>query len=200
MRVMPLSAADRDQRIEAQRAVESAQAEAGAARQRLERLERLLKDGAASQRSVEEARSQVGGRQCRANAAHERLNAIRRGPVGPSGEVAIEAPFDGVIQTVSVAQGQTVAASAPLAEIAQVSTLWIRVPVFAGDLNQIALTQPASIARLGGGSAPVEGRRISARSRPTHRSVGRRLLRSVSAGLQLSPGERVMVEVSSHGH
>ena len=58
MTIAPLVAAERDQRIEAQRAVTAAEAEETAARQRLQRLEQLLKDGAASARSVEEARAQ----------------------------------------------------------------------------------------------------------------------------------------------
>jgi cobalt-zinc-cadmium efflux system membrane fusion protein len=58
MTIAPLVSAERDQRIEAQRAVTSAEAEELAARQRLQRVERLLKDGAASVRGVEEARAQ----------------------------------------------------------------------------------------------------------------------------------------------
>ena len=59
MTLAPLASSERDQSIEARRAVEAAQAEAEAARLRLQRLEQLLKDGAASVRSVEEARGQL---------------------------------------------------------------------------------------------------------------------------------------------
>ena len=162
MTLAPLASSERDQSIEARRAVEAAQAEAEAARLRLQRLEQLLKDGAASVRSVEEARAQLQVAEAALNAARERLAAVRQGPVGPQGEIAITAPLDGVVQSISAAPGQTVAASAPLLQIAQVSTLWVRVPVFAGDVDEIDATQPASVTRLGGADAPRLGERVTA--------------------------------------
>ena len=62
----------------------------------------------------------------------------------------------------SVASGQTVAAAAPLVQIAQVNTLWVRVPVFAGDVEQIETSQPASVKRLGGSSVPLLAKRVTA--------------------------------------
>ena len=83
MTLAPLASSERDQSIEARRAVEAAQAEAEAARLRLQRLEQLLKDGAASVRSVEEARAQLQINEAALNAARDRLAAVRQGPVGP---------------------------------------------------------------------------------------------------------------------
>jgi multidrug resistance efflux pump len=123
MSLAPLVSSERDQSIEARRAVQAAQAEADAARLRLQRLEQLLKDGAASLRSVEEARAQSQIADAALTAARERLAAVHQGPVGPQGEIAITAPLDGVIQAVSAAPGQTVAAAAALLQIAQVSTM-----------------------------------------------------------------------------
>ena len=173
MTLAPLASSERDQSIEARRAVEAAQADADTARLRLQRLEQLLKDGAASVRSVEEARGQLQVAEAALNAARERLAAFRQGPVGPQGEIAIAAPLDGVVQSISAAPGQTVAASAPLLQIAQVSTLWVRVPVFAGDADQIDAAQPASVTRLGGGGAPRAARRVTAplRADPAAASV-----------------------------
>ena len=86
-------------------------------------------------RSVEEARGQLQVAEAALNAARERLAAMQKGPVGPQGEIVITAPLDGVVQSMSVASGQTVASAAPLVQIAQVNTLWVRVPVFAGDVD-----------------------------------------------------------------
>ena len=83
MTLAPLTSSERDQSIEARRAVEAAQAEAETARLRLQRLEQLLKDGAASVRSVEEARGQVQINEAALKAARERLAAMSQGPVGP---------------------------------------------------------------------------------------------------------------------
>ena len=141
MAIAPLVPVERDQQVEAQRAVTSAEAEELAARQRVQRLEQLLKDGAASVRSVEEARAQHQVALAGLTAARERLAAGSRMPVGAHGELLIPAPFDGVVQSVSAVTGQTVAASAALIEIAQVDALWIRVAVYAGDVEAIDETQ-----------------------------------------------------------
>jgi multidrug resistance efflux pump len=81
-------------------------------------VEQLLKDGAASVRGVEEARAQHQVLLAALTAARERLAAASRNPVGAQGELTVSAPFDGVVQTISAVPGQTVAASAPLLEIA----------------------------------------------------------------------------------
>ena len=178
MTLAPLASSERDQSIEARRAVDAAQAEADTARRRVARLEQLLKEGAASVRSVEEARGQLQVAEAALNAARERLSAIQKGPVGPQGEIVITAPLDGVIQSMSAASGQTVASAAPLVQIAQVNTLWVRVPVFAGDVEQIDTSQPASVKRLGGSSVAAAGkaRHRAAQSR-SGGGVGRSVLR-----------------------
>ena len=70
-------------------------------RRRVSRLEQLLKEGAASVRSVEEARAQLQIAEAALNAARERLAAMQKGPVGPQGEIVITAPLDGVVQAMS---------------------------------------------------------------------------------------------------
>jgi len=200
MTLAPLTSSERDQSIEARRAVEEAQAEAEAARLRLQRLEQLLKDGAASVRSVEDGRAQVQITNAALNAARERLTAVRQGPVGQQGEITITAPLDGIIQSISAAPGQTVAAGAPLLQVAQVSTLWVRVPVFAGDVGQIDGAQPVAVTRLGAREAPMLAKRITAplKADPAAASVDLyyELPGTASA---LRPGERVMVEVPLRG-
>ena len=196
MTLAPLASSERDQSIEARRAVDAAQAEADTTRRRVARLEQLLKEGAASVRSVEEARGQLQVAEAALNAARVRLSAMQKGPVGPQGEIVITAPLDGVVQSMSVASGQTVASAAPLVQIAQVSTLWVRVPVFAGDVEQIETSQPASVKRLGGSSAPLLARRVTAPLKADPAAASIDLYYEIpAAGTTLRPGERVMAEI-----
>ena len=80
---------ERDFGIEAQREAASASAELKAADARLARLEQLLKEGATSARSVEEARAQRDVIAARLTAARARVSSLAAGTVGQSGEIAI---------------------------------------------------------------------------------------------------------------
>jgi membrane fusion protein, heavy metal efflux system len=196
MAIAPLVSADRDQRIEAQRALSAAEAEELAARQRLQRLEQLLKDGAASVRGVEEARAQHQVTVAAVTAARDRLAGVSRNPVGQQGELIVSAPFDGVVQRVSAVPGQTVAASAALLEIAHVDTLWVRVNVYAGDASQIDHAQHVSVTRLGDAGTPARGTPVVAPLRGDPAAASVELHYAVAQGQPaLRPGERVLVEL-----
>ncbi len=195
-RLVPLVPAERDQRIEAERAIAAAEAEDEAARQRLQRLEQLLKDGAASQRSVEEARAQRQIAAAAVTAARDRLKLVTRNPIGPQGEITITAPFSGVLQAITAAAGQTVAPSAPLFQIAQVDALWIRVPVYAGDATAIDTTQSVTVTTLDSTGAPRLAKRVTAplSADPIAASVDL-YFEIAREGPPLRPGERVIVQV-----
>jgi RND family efflux transporter MFP subunit len=196
MTIAPLVSAERDQRIEAQRAVTSAEAEELAARQRLQRLEQLLKDGAASVRSVEEARSQHQVTVAELTAARDRLRGVARNPVGEQGELVVSAPFDGIVQRVSAVPGQTVAASASLLEIAQVDRLWVRVDVYAGDVTAIDQTQAVTVTRLRETETPRRATPAIAPLRGDPSSASVELHYALPEGqTPLRPGERVLVEL-----
>jgi RND family efflux transporter MFP subunit len=194
--LVPLIPDERNQRIEAERAVSEAQAQEQETRQRLERLQQLLKDGAASQRSVEEARAAYTVAAAALEAARERLAVASRNPIGPQGEIAVAAPFAGVLQAITAAQGQTVAASAPLFEIAQVDTLWVRVPVYAGDVAGIDASQPVVVSslRTGGPARPARGVTAPPSADPTAASVDL-FFELAGEGVQFRPGERVTVQL-----
>jgi RND family efflux transporter MFP subunit len=195
-RLTPLASGERDQRTEIERARSAAEAEDRAARQRLDRLEQLLKDGAASVRAVEEARAQQQVATAALAAARERLDSLGRNPVGPQGDLTIAAPFDGVLQSVTAAPGQTVAAAAPLFEVAQVDALWVRVPVYAGDMNDIDVAQPAVLTLLDGSGAPRPLRRVTAPLSADAAAASVDLFYEIAGPpAALRPGQRVSVQV-----
>jgi RND family efflux transporter MFP subunit len=147
--LVPLQQSERDVRGEAERAVREAEARLTQTTQRAQRLQQLLKEGAASARAVEEAQADRAVAAAAVDAARKQLDSASRLPVGPRGETALAAPFDGFLTELRAASGQTIAAGAIVAELAQASGLWIRVPVFVGDLASIDTTQPAQVAALG---------------------------------------------------
>lgn len=80
-------------------------------------------------------------------------------PTGGSGDPAdakplpISTPRAGVLRNLAVADGQLVTAGAPLFEVAGMETVWVRVPVYVGMLEQIPEGAAASVKPLGMGAA-----------------------------------------------
>jgi len=63
--------------------------------------------------------------------------------------VSVSAPISGVIRSLMVSPGQSVPAGAPLVEIVATDPMWVRTPVFAGDVRSFASDRGASVRRLG---------------------------------------------------
>jgi RND family efflux transporter MFP subunit len=129
-------------------------------------------------------------------AARERLAGASKNPVGAQGELVVSAPFDGVVQGVSAVPGQTVAASAPLLELAQMDTLWVRVPIYAGDVGEIGESPRVTVRKLGATASPMAATRVTAplKGDPSTASVDLYYALPGAAGT-LRPGERVLVEL-----
>lgn len=127
----------------------------------VKRAERVLKEGAGSQRQVDEARAAFDVAKKTLDAAAARQGILNK-VVGEAGggaaaPIAIPAPRGGVLRAVSASPGQTVPPGAALFEVVDLSTLWVRVPLPVGDLDGIDRAGPA---RVGGLSGAVTGREL----------------------------------------
>ena len=98
---------------------------------------------------------------------------------GTAAPIPILAPQAGLIRNVSALAGQIVPANAPLFEVMDLDEVWVRVPVYVGELADTDTTGPAQI---GGLSSPT-GRpdshrhvRFRAASGQPSRGHGRSLL------------------------
>jgi RND family efflux transporter MFP subunit len=192
--------ADRDVLLEADREAAKAAAELALATQRLQRLERLLADGAASQRSVEEARAQVTIAAANATAARTRAAELGRSPTGTSGAMIVRAPIAGVLQSVAAAPGQTVAAAAPLFEVAQSDRLWVRVQLFVGERNAVDRSKPAEVLSLGeSGSPPLPATPVTGPPSANAATATTDLYYALAGTAGLRPGERVSVRLPLAG-
>ncbi len=197
--LLPLQQPERDARAEAERVLGEADARLTQTTQRVQRLELLLKDGSASVRLVEDARADRAVAAAAVEAARKRNESVGRAAVGARGELSLTAPFDGQVVAIHAAAGQVVAAGAPVAEVAQTSSLWLRVPVFAGDLPEIDASRPVVAARL--------GQEVSGPWREVRRVTGPPAANSSAASVDLffevsgsglgatRPGERLSVQL-----
>jgi cobalt-zinc-cadmium efflux system membrane fusion protein len=130
----------------------------------LKRAERVLKEGAGSQRQVDEARAAFDVAKRTLDAATARQTILNKvvgdAEGGTAAPILIDAPEDGILRVVSVLPGQTVPLGAALFEVVDLSTLWVRVPLPVGDIDGIDRTEPAQVGKL---SAPPGTRRSSAK-------------------------------------
>ena len=131
--------------------VQQTRVQVEAAKIALERAERLLREKAGTIRTVDEAKAA----QALADKAHEAALSLKKlvdnthlDEEGMLNPLMIEAPQDGIIRVEHAIAGEAVAAGAPLFEVLNMSVVWVRVPVYVGELHDIAADQPAHLSNL----------------------------------------------------
>jgi RND family efflux transporter MFP subunit len=76
--------------------------------------------------------------------------------LGSTQSEILEAPFDGVVVTISVSKGDRVAAGAPLMTLAETEKLRLRIGVEPSETGKVKLGQPASLESVIPGRKPIE--------------------------------------------
>jgi len=150
LRLKPLVAAESDVLARTERDVSVAQSRVDASQTRADRLAKLVKDGAASQRAADEAATERDVAKADLVAATSRGHRVRQDPFASDVAMPLRAPDAGTVLRLTASPGQVVAAGTPLVEIARVDRAWVRVAVYAGDLETIARKAPGSAQRVGG--------------------------------------------------
>ena len=133
------------------------EAEARTAREREERLARLLGDGAASRAEVDRARAEREALDARLAAArrdHETAAAARSGRLAGPLE-SLVAPFDGAVADVSVSPGQAVSSGASLGRFVKTQPVWIEVALRAEEATEAGSLE-ALFLRRPGDAEPLE--------------------------------------------
>ncbi len=122
------------------------------------RAEQLLAAKAVSEKSYEEAQVEKTRALAAFHGAKARLNLLEGKDIQEASEslstLVLESPLEGVLQRIFVSPGQTVPGSADLFEIAGVNPVWVRVPVYVGDLAAINVEKGAVIGQFGGQGSP----------------------------------------------
>jgi len=137
-----------------------------------ERAKQLLASKAISEKVFEEVQVELTRAKAALKTATARMNLLSGTDLDAAARNAstlvLESPVEGVLQRIFVAPGQTVPPSTVLFEIASINPVWVRVPVYVGDLAKIDLQKDASIKPLGTGqdllsllARPVQGPPLS---------------------------------------
>jgi membrane fusion protein, heavy metal efflux system len=196
-RLVPIQPSERDATVDAQQAVDTTTARREAAVLKVQRAERLVKDGSVSRRTLEEAQAELAVVEAELKAARERVALATRSGTS-SGGVLIAAPEAATVQNVHVRAGQTVAAGTPLIDLVRLATVWVRVPVYAGEARAIDTNAPADVQPLGESTdAPgVTAQPIAAPPSANASTAGVDLYYSLAnLDNRFRPGERVAVRL-----
>lgn len=162
------------------------------ARTRARRAEQLLEAGARSERAVEDARAELA-------AAESATRALA--PTADAGEgdvLVLASPDDGMLGALRAAPGQSVAAATPLFDVVPRDALWVRVPVYLGDVARVDQRQEAVVRSLGTppGTPGRTARPVPGPPTADPMAATRDLFFAVpNRDAALRPGERVEVEL-----
>jgi len=193
-------------KVDAEGQVNNARTQLAMSKLALVRADRLHKGEAGSKRAVEEAQAQHDTALRSLEAAESRLavltKAVGAAATGFAAPIPIEAPENGILKNVMALPDQTVPGSAPLFEVVDLGHVWIRVPVYVGDLASLSETDPAEVGNL--------NRRSTARSWPAtpvdappsanpQAYTVDRYYSLDNAEADLTPGERVGVTILLKG-
>lgn len=138
-----------------------AQASAAAAQDQaaelgLKRAERLVSEGLAGSKLLEEATAQREAARAKLKAAQAQRQALGGGSGARAGLLAalrILSPIDGIIRDLKVALRQQVSAGAPLLEVVGRDVLWVRVPIASSEIAFVARDRAALLGELGTSAA-----------------------------------------------
>lgn len=197
-RLIPLPAAERESAVTAQQGIDTATARRDAAARKVQRAEQLLKDGAGSRRQLEEAQAELSVAEAELKAALNRRTLASRSGTSEAG-VRLDAPQSGLVQAVHVRDGQTVSAAAPLLELVQMTSVWVRVPIYAGESRDIDSTAPARVLLLSDtpDADGIQAQPIPAPPSANATTAGVDLYYSMAnPGQRFRPGERVAVRLT----
>jgi len=196
--LVPLAPSDRDVRAQATLGVASAAARLEAAESRALRAARLAQEQAGSVRAAEESQAERDIARAALVAAQARRARINTAPLASDVSLLLRAPYAGVLRQVFVAEGQTVAAGAPLLELVALDALWVRVPVYVGDLATLDAEGPATLSSLSADPTVAPRTLMPVQGPPTADAVTvtRDLYYALAPSTEgLVPGERVMVQL-----
>lgn len=186
--------------------VERAEAEVEGAQIAVNRAQQLLQDKAGSARAVDEAQAVLAVAQKTLEAAQLRKTALDAlsldSKENEAQPIPILSPDSGTLMNVSVTRGQIVTTGAPLVELSDLTTMWIRVPLYAGQLDEIRRDESVQVSSL-----QREGAESSLVATPVEAPpTGDPLAASVDLYYQLEnvsemirPGQRVTVQLPLFG-
>jgi cobalt-zinc-cadmium efflux system membrane fusion protein len=122
------------------------------ARINMDRQENLVRDKLAGAAALIDAKAQYNAAQTAVQASEERYNEIRKLALDPNAgdqtALSFKSPVKGILQNLHAQIGQPVPAGAILFTVAEMDPIWVKVPVYVGDLDRLATDRAAGVGSL----------------------------------------------------
>lgn len=167
----------------------------------------LFKNDALARADLEQAQTDLAGAQADVEAAvqamralgvdESQINAIQQGSNAPI-QAIIRAPIAGTVVEKLITPGQLLAAgSTPCFTIADLGTMWVMTSVFANDVKNVSIGEPANVI-TDASPTPIPGRvdYVAALVDPSSKAVSVRVLTPNRGGV-LRRDMFVRVEITS---
>lgn len=139
--------------VDATGQLEQASAQVDAAEINLTRAQRLFNEKAGTAANVDNSKAQLDLAEKALAASKQRCELLEKirldAEAGDAQPIPIVAPRDGYVRLQHATIGEIVPAGAPLFEVMDFDPIWIKVPIYAGELATIAEQEPARVAGLG---------------------------------------------------
>ena len=211
-RIVPMLAAEArtsmiTSQIEMQQRVESAQIELENASMELKRARQLFEEGAGSQQKIDTNEVTVKLAQQALAAAQESARYLEQTTQNvssaPLDSLEIRSPLTGVLSNFASIPGQTAVQGGLLFSVTNMDSLWIRVPVYVGQLRSID-TQQAAMIREFGQTDLSEGSRVTPILAPPSANPATATVdlfyELKSPEPWIRPGHKVAVTMQLHGN
>jgi RND family efflux transporter MFP subunit len=135
--------------IEAENQVKQASEQLKIAQINLDRAENLVRDHLGGNAALVDAKAQYDLARTTLEAARRRKETMDKVAAdvesGSMSTQVIESPVAGTIQNIHAQVGQKVAAGAILFDVAGLDPVWVKVPVYVGDLERLATDREAGV-------------------------------------------------------
>lgn len=128
----------------------AAQKRLGLARMTLEREKKLWEEKISAEQDYQQARQAMAEADIVEQSARQKLASLGAMAAGASAagnltRYEVRSPIDGVVTDKKISVGEVVKEDANIFVVADLSTVWVDVTVYAKDLNVVKLGQPATV-------------------------------------------------------
>lgn len=192
--------------IDAGGLVQQAQVQVDAAKIALERAERLFREKAGTARAVDDAQAQLSLALKTLEAAESRKKLVDNIKLdedpGKLSPLVIDSPRRGILRAEHAAPGEFVAAGAPLFEVLNYDPVWVRVSVYAGEVEDLALDKPAIVCGIADRKSDLQLKANPIAAPPTAVPLASAVdlyYRLANPDGKFKPGERVTAKLVVRG-